>query len=162
MVRPVINSEKKIGQYSVTTVMSGIVSTTNIVSAVASPTGAAASVAVGSIVKAVFVELWFNTSANQPGSLVAILEKLPGSSTNVTAVDMAALNDYTNKKNVLYTTQGFVGDANANPTPFFRGWFKIPKGKQRFGLNDRLQFSVFANSSEDLEFCGLTIFKVYN
>ncbi len=105
--------------------------------------------------------MWVQGAGAQPGATTIIVEKLPGVGTNITAGEMAALDDYNNKKNIFYTTQGLVGDSNTNPAPLIRQWIKIPKGKQRFGLGDRLQFTILG-LVDDIEFCGLAIYKAYN
>ncbi len=107
------------------------------------------------------MELWVMAAGAQPGATTVIVEKLPGPATNISAGDMANLHDYNNKKNIFYTTQGLVGDSNTNPAPLIRQWIKIPKGKQRFGLNDRLNFTILG-LVDDIEYCGLSIFKAYN
>ncbi len=160
MVRPIINSEKKIIQFSLATAAFGLAVTKNIALAKTSPT-VAVDVAVGSVIKAVYLELWVMAESAQPGATTVILEKLPGVGTNITAAEMAALDDYNNKKNIFFTTQGLVGDSNTNPSPLIRQWIKIPKSKQRFGLTDRLQFTILG-LIDNIEFCGLAIYKVYN
>ncbi len=114
----------------------------------------------GSVIKAVYVEMWLLAGSQQPGSITVTLEKLIGSSTTMTFLESSQLFTYSNKKNILYCTQGITPDANGNPIPFLRGWFKIPKGKQRFGLNDRLLLNISANV-EDCTFCGQFVYKAY-
>ncbi len=79
-----------------------------------------------------------------------------------TFTNMTTLDSYANKKNVLFTTQGILGENSANPTPVFRGWIKIPRGKQRFGLDDRLRLNIAAIGAADIIGCGLTVYKSYN
>ena len=123
--------------------------------------GASASnakeVAVGTIVKAIYVEVWGHASSAQPGTVTILVERLPGGNTNPTDAELADLHTYANKKNILYVTQGVTGDSNTNPTPWIRQWILIPKGKQRFGLGDRLQLTIRAISN-DFEWCGLNIY----
>ncbi len=71
------------------------------------------------------------------------------------------LGAYPNKKNILYTTQGILADANdGGPTiPLIRGWIKIPKGKQRMGLDDRIVVNITAVGA--LRLCGISTFKEY-
>ncbi len=76
----------------------------------------------------------------------------------MTFTNSATLDSYTNKKNLLYITQGVSPDANGNPVPVLRQWFKIPKGKQRFGLADALILNLSANV-EDMTHCGVFIYK---
>ncbi len=161
MARAIINSEKRIIQHSPTIANFGDNATVGLATAAQLESTSNSIVAIGSVIKAVYVELWVLATGNQPGSTTVIVEKVPGPATNITAVEMADLNKYNNKKNIFYTTQGLTPSDGANPVPLIRQWIKIPKGKQRFGLNDRLQFSILALSA-DVEFCGLSIYKVYN
>ena len=116
--------------------------------------------AQGGIVKAFYVELWIVAEGNQVGSFTVTIEKVPAGANLMTKAQSADLWSYPNKKNVLYTSQGLIGDQNTNPVPVIRQWFAVPKGKQRFGLEDRLVLSVAANA-ENIQFCGNTIYKVY-
>ncbi len=163
MVRPIINSEKRIVQTSLTQVTAGNVA--NVTLAIAKQDPLATSpqdVKVGTSIKAIFVEYWFIGSAAQPPTVTATISKIPGGVPVPDALQMQDLNGWNNKKNILKTTQGFVGDSNTNPVPLFREWIKIPKGKQRFGISDRIVLSVKAIVTDDVEFCGVAVFKAYN
>ena len=161
-MRPIINSEKRIVQTTKTTTMQGAVQTITYVNANQSPTGGNPNqVAVGTVVKAIYCEVWINGDGAQPPTVTVTLEKLIGDSSFPDFASMANLNVYTNKKNILECHQGLVGDSNANPVPFFRHWVKIPKGKQRFGNGDKLVLTISA-ITENIEMCGLAIFKAYN
>ncbi len=159
MVRPTVNSEKHFRQLPINEEVAGTIRNIQLIRAVADPT-TSSEVRVGAIVKAVFVEIWLLSGTSQPGSTTVTLEKQMGNQTNMTFLECATLHDYPNKKNVLYTTQGLTPDANGNPVPFMRMWYKIPKGKQRFGLEDNLQLNLCANV-EGLTSCGVIIFKEY-
>ncbi len=74
------------------------------------------------------------------------------------AGDAAALNAYDNKKNIIYTQIGLISDNLTYPMNVIKGWFKIPKGKQRMGLNDRWNLNIFAQSN-GITGCGMFIFK---
>jgi len=116
-------------------------------------------VAEGSNIKAVFIEMWLQNSAND-GHAVVVLEKATDDNVGPTFTEMAALFSYKNKKNILFTHEGLTSnDGVGNPIPVIRQWFKIPKGKQRFGLGDRLVLSISNPSSNNLNRCGLMIFK---
>lgn len=116
----------------------------------------------GSVVKAVFVERWLlGAIAANHTSFVIICEKAAGGQPNITFTQMAALNAYPNKKNILWTSQGLLGDNQTNAVPIIRDWVRIPKGKQRFGLNDQFRISIAAIGADDLFGCGVTIFKSY-
>ncbi len=121
-------------------------------------TGAAADVAEGSLIKAVWVEMWIQSASSQPGSVILIVEKIPAGQSTASTTQLANLNDYPNKKNVFYTTQGLVGDANTNPTPFIRQWIKIPKSKQRTGLGDNWSVTI-STIVENQNKCGAVIYK---
>ncbi len=162
MVRPVINSEKHIVQFPVTQVIAGAIGGQTIVQGTDDINPVVASdVAVGTVVKAVYLELWIMGGGAQPGSMNVIVEKRPSSSPIPTVADMNALNTYDNKKNIFEQHQGLVGDSNTNPTPFYRGWIAIPKGKQRIGRGDLIGF-ILNFQVETTEFCGIAIFKAYN
>ncbi len=159
MVRPTINSEKHYAQRSVTTIEFGTVTNFVIASAVAAPS-TPTHVRVGATIKAVFVEMWSNGTDAQQTSTIQVLEKLVGTQPFMVAADITDLHDYGNKKNCLQVSQGLIGDSNSNPMALFRGWINIPKGKQRFGLGDRLVLNLIGLTS-DLDVCGLFIYKEY-
>jgi len=160
LVRAVINSEKHIVPRSLFTIDAGSVQTFDIAIGENDRT-ASAHVRVGSLVKAVYVEMWYLASGSQPIVQTSTIEKLNSGLTAVTQPQMANLNDYDNKKNILYTTQGIVGDANTNPSPLLRQWIPIPKGKQRMGQGDRIVLNIMTlgEAQNDLEVCGIYIFK---
>ncbi len=104
--------------------------------------------------------MWLLAGSQQPGSFQLTLEKISSNAPDMTHNDSTLLHDYGNKKNILYTTQGLVGDANTNPSPLLRQWFKIPKGKQRFGLGDKLNLNL-SSFAENITSCGVIIYKEY-
>ncbi len=73
---------------------------------------------------------------------------------------MAALGDWSNKKNIFYTTMGLFNDQDADAIALFKGWIKIPKGKQRQGLEDSLKIAIFTPTI-DLHICGFCLYKEY-
>ncbi len=81
----------------------------------------------------------------------------------MTTAQMAALHDYDNKKNILFTSQALSPIDESMMIPVMRGWYKIPKGKQRMGLGDQLKISIRNNNATaiDVNFCGLVIYKEY-
>ncbi len=162
MVRPTINSIKHIPQLSLANTAAGALTTSNVVKTVANPDGTAAiEVRVGSIIKAIYVEMWIRGSdAGVGSSYVYIVEKAPAAVPAVTVAQMADLHNYPNKKNVLWSSMGLVNDDTNVATPVLRQWIKIPKGKQRFGLDDKIRLVVFAQSGSQ-DRCGFVIFKEY-
>ncbi len=161
-MKPVINSEKRIVQTTLTEVMAGAVGNINLINCVQDPTASAPQeIRAGTVVKAVYLEYWLLASSQQPSTQTLLIEKLSSGQVAVDTTQIANLNGYENKKNILETHQGLVGDANSNPIPVFRGWVKIPKGKQRFGFGDKLTLTL-KSITEDTQLCGIAIFKAYN
>lgn len=163
MVRPTVNSQKHILQSSLFSVAG--TSIVNVVPLIVdeSPAGTQ-QVAVGTTVKAIYCEYWVQGEATQPTTVNITVEKLESGAANMTFIQSQDLFGYSNKKNIFYTTQGIVGDANSNPIPFLRMWIKIPKGKQRFGLGDSLVVNIacITPDPDGLEVCGMALYKAYN
>ncbi len=118
----------------------------------------------GSVIKAVHLDFWVmnNGATGTSTQFVAILEKVVANQTAATVTNLANLQAYPNKKNILNSFQGNLA-ANidgANSTTYMQGWFAIPKGKQRFGAGDSLILSV-VSVGQDVEICGMTTYKEY-
>ncbi len=121
-----------------------------------------ADVVEGSLVKACYIELWLksNATAGNEVKFQLVIEKVIGNQAPITFTQMNNLMTYPNKKNVFFVSQGVLGDLTTASLPIVRNWFKIPKGKQRFGLDDELFVSVSAtNATADV--CGIFVFKEY-
>jgi len=154
-----IHSEKHIVQATLTSVpISTVVSSTIVAVNQDGSVTTPPTVSVGTDVSAVYVEIWVLGEGQQPTTITAIVYKTPAGATDIGNTDMANLHSYPNKKNIFYTTQGIVGDANSTPIPIIRQWIKIPKGKSRFGLGDRLVFSM-RGITETTEYCGQFTYK---
>ncbi len=163
-MRAVIKSKKHIFQISQSTVAQTAAVITTIVEAKEGTGTTPAVVEEGAIVKACYVEFWVSQdSASVVGSYTLVLYKNPGGNANANTTALAALHDYDNKKNILFTAQGLLTPTDGGQVPVLRGWYKIPKGKQRFGLGDKLEVSIRNNNatSIDINFCGLAIYKEY-
>ncbi len=160
-----INTEKHIKQISLTPVAIGAVGGEELVKAVAvADKNLVKEVRQGAVVKAIYIELWIQSAVDTGlGQVTAIVEKTSLDDVGATATDfVTGLFAYNNKKNILYTTQGLTPTLTTNnPQNFLKGWLKIPKGKQRFGLGDTLQLRIHA-LGEALQFCGVAIFKEYS
>jgi len=162
MVRPVVHSIKHYVQFSLTTVVAGTPQQILLVSAVARDANDSVfEVDEGSIVKAIYLEIWLRAGSTTPSSGQMVVFKQPADSSNPSAADMAALGDWDNKKNVFYTTMGLYNDQDADAIAAFKGWIKIPKGKQRMGLGDAIRVAVFAPTI-DLHSCGFSTYKEYS
>ncbi len=161
-MRPIVNSNKHYVQVSLASITAANQLNTTIATAKDVPaSGNASQVRSGSVIKAVFVEMWVRGGETSPGSVLITLEKVPGSGTLPTFAEHVALHTYDNKKNILYHTQGLTNNNTADAIPFVRGWFKIPKGKQRFGLDDTLNLGIAAQALDSIV-CGFMTYKEYN
>ncbi len=164
-MRPIIQSKKHIVQIAQFNVAQAATTQVTLVEALEAPSTAPSVVGEGAIVKAVFVELWLgNASSTVVGSYTCVIVKNPGGTNNPNSAALAALHDYTNKKNVLYTSQALVPPTDGGQVAVLRNWIKVPKGKQRFGLGDKLQLAVRNNNltSVDVNGCGLAVYKEYS
>ena len=157
-MRPIIHSKKHINQFTLTNVAFGTSLPANVAVAVENPSGVAEEVEVGSQVKAVYVEFWLIGDDNTVSTHVLTVEKRVAGQDAMTHIQSLTLHTYPNKKNIFYTTQGILGDMNTNPIPVVRQWIKIPKGKQRMGLGDRIVVN-FSAITGDHQLCGETIYK---
>ncbi len=161
-MRPIIQSKKHINQISQATVGQGLAVSTTFIQALEGAPSTPSHVAEGAIVKACYVEFWVSQdSASVVGSYTVVLFKDPGNNAGMTTANMAALHDYDNKKNILFTAQGLLTPNDGGQIPVLRGWYKIPKGKQRMGLGDTMKVTIRNNNATaiDVNFCGLVIYK---
>ncbi len=162
MVRPVVHSTKHYVQNSIATITAGAKLDIIIATAVSTAgKNLPNEVEEGAIVKACYLEQWLRASEVSPGSYVAALYKVPGGGSAFSTAQMAALMTAENKKNILWTGQGLVNDQDADAIAMLRGWYKIPKSKQRFGFGDELVLTIFAQGAIDMVVCGFATYKEY-
>ncbi len=161
-MRPVIHSQKHYVQITRSSVSTVSNNNERLINAVAvSNKNLVDEVEEGATVKAVYVELWVLDTGND-GSHIVILSKPPQDNAGPVFSNMNALGNYNNKKNILFTHQGLSpNDGVGDPQMVMRGWYKIPKSKQRFGLGDSLVLSITNNSLNDLDYCGFATYKEY-
>ncbi len=158
-MKPVINTEKHIVQVSLNTITAGTILNLVFATAVNVATASLSEVREGSIIKAIYLEMWIATNDSSMGTAIVTLEKVEGSdATLMTSGESAGLGSYTNKKNVFHTQMGLTPSDSQYPMASVKGWFKIPKGKQRFGLGDRIVLNVHGQSSS-LQMCGFGLYK---
>jgi len=161
MVRPMVHSVKHYVQFSIATVTGGAVTSLAIANAVAPDAVTDVDEVVeGSGVKAVYLEIWLRSASTTAASGQMIVYKLQGDATNPSTTDMAALGDWDNKRNIFYTTMGLFNDVDSSAIAAFKGWIKIPKGKQRMGLGDDINLSIFS-PTVDMHVCGFATYKEY-
>ncbi len=159
-MRPIIHSIKHLVQVPFNPILTGTAESDIIIDATQRGSATASNqVDEGATVKAVYIEMWTQNSAND-GHEIAILEKLDQNASGATFSEMANLFAYNNKKNILWTHQGLTSnDGVGNPIPIIRQWVKIPKGKQRFGFEDKFVLTISNPSSNTLNRCGCMIYK---
>ncbi len=159
-MKPVIHTVKHIVQSPIDQITPGTRENITICQAVESTVAnLSTEVEEGALVKAIFVEMWLENQSNL-GHSVIILEKVTQGGAGATFANMGNLFSYLNKKEILYTHEGLTAnDAIGNPLPVIRQWFKIPKGKQRMGLGDRMVLTISNPSANDLNRCGMFIYK---
>ncbi len=160
-MRPTINSEKHYVQTSLTGIVGGAQLSVVLVDGEVTPGATPDHVRVGAIVKAVYVEMWTVSAEAVVGTVLLTLYKKPSGEANMTTAQAGALHTYSNKRNILYHTQGVFGNNATEGVPWMRQWFKIPKGKQRFGLNEQLILNIFPQGTIDVNVCGFTVYKEY-
>ncbi len=161
-LRAPINTIKHYVPQTSTLLTSGNIVNNTLAEAVVAPaTSFTFEVREGSLIKAIYVERWL-VGAGVTGTVSAFtltVEKKRVSETDMTVAQSLNLQGYPNKKNILYTTQGILSTTidGATTIPVIRGWIKIPKGKQRFGLAD--QIMVNTSTVGDLRLCGISTYK---
>ncbi len=158
-MRAPIQSLKHYVQMSLATAAAGAAVNTIIVLAAETVGASAANVRIGAIVKAIYVELWVRGETNQGAFQVAIGKASAGDA-GPTFTEIGNMHDFNQKNNVFYFSQGLSTDSNTFPTPVYKGWIKIPKGKQRMALGERW-YIVVAGLALAVEFCGTVIYKEY-
>ncbi len=163
MVRPMVHSTKHYVQTSISLVTGGAKAEVSVIDAVAvSDKDALNEVEEGSSVKAVYFEHWLKAAeASNISSFTFAIYKAPSGLAAFSVGQLAALGNADNKKNVLYTSQGLLNTEASQATNVIKGWIKIPKSKQRFGLGDKLFLSISAVAI-DVRHCGLAIYKEYS
>ncbi len=159
-----INTIKHYVQHPNSQVSTGGVLNVNLVlGKVAPATATTADVIQGAVIKNVYIEFWLggDDSIGVESQFVLTIEKKRESETDPTNASMLNLMSYANKKNIFYTTQGIIPAMldGGMSIPAFRGWIKVPRGKQRFGLDDTLIISVAAVGA--LCVCGFATYKEY-
>ncbi len=164
-MRPPIHSVKHYVGQTITSVLSATMLNIEVINAVIAPAAANANeVPEGSVIKAVYIEMWTlnDAASGVAASFNFTLERSTIDIPDMTLAEALNLTAYTNKKNVLYVTQGALAAAKDGGAsiPMMRQWFKIPKGKQRFGLGDQLKLNL-ASLANNIDICGIFVYKAY-
>ncbi len=164
-MKAVIKSVKHYVQHSNSAIASGAAINLTIIKAVVNTAlpVAVSDVLEGSIIKAVYIETWIKgTGASDADTQFNMaIYKNPGGSNNMVYSDTLNMMAYDNKKNILFATQGVIGGVGGGQSMSpLRQWIKIPKGKQRFGVGDKLQV-IISTTGEGMQHCGLNVYKEY-
>ncbi len=163
MLSPIMAIKHYVHQ-TILSIVSGNIANIVIVDAAVAPANVASNdVLEGSVIKAVYIEMWYAASGatTTESSFTMTVEKISSNGPAMTFTNSSNLGAYLNKKNILYSTQGVLGtvlDGNQSQ-PLLRQFILIPKGKQRFGAGDRLAVNV--SSVGNSEICGLFTYKEY-
>ncbi len=163
MVRPMVHSQKHYVQTSIASILGGATLGVVLVDAVAvSDKNSVSEVEEGSNVKAIYCEYWLKAGeASNLCTHVTAIYKAPAGASGATFAEMAALGNFDNKKNILFTSQGLLNTEGSQATNILHQWIKIPKSKQRFGLGDRILLTVSASATSDVDICGFSLYKEY-
>lgn len=164
MLAPINSVKHYFQRFATTLVGAAIVNEVIVDAVVASAVNLPNEVLEGSIVKAVYVEIWMvGLDLEGIQSVFNItLEKVPSNAPPMTNAQSVTLMTYPNKKNILYTTQGIIGSSvGSNTIPIIKQWFAIPKGKQRFGLGDELRLNFSNIGGGSYQICGFYVYKEY-
>ncbi len=162
---PVINSNKHYVTRSNVVIASSGIRNDVIANAVVAPANSATNeVEEGSIVKAVYIELWIvgSGAVGTIGQYNLAIEKKPANAPVMTFTNSVNLGSYLNKKNILFAAQANITSVldGGLPIPVFRQWILIPKGKQRMGLGDDIVVNTSATGQE-IQLCGLFTYKEF-
>ncbi len=86
--------------------------------------------------------------------------KNPGN--NLTPPNITAAGATFTKKFIYAMGTGLVGNqANGQPGYLIRGWFKVPGQYRRMGAGDRIQFLIRNDTAQNLNVCGIFVYKWY-
>jgi len=162
-LRPPIHSVKHYKQITRSTVATVARNTETLITAVEqTASNLENEVQEGSVIKAVYVELWLLSDGNDGADIVTLV-KASANLTGPNFTNMNSLFTYVEKKNILFTHQGLsANDGISAPIVVMRGWYKIPKSKQRFGLGDKLLLTIANLGVNTLNYCGFATYKEYS
>ncbi len=163
-MRPVINSVKHIVQLTPTLVAALAVGKITIAEGKAladiDTVLSASDVRAGAVIKAVYCELWIAGDGTEQSSSTWCFKKRSAGDGNMTFAEINAMQGFPGKNTILMSGQGIVPSQGQYPMAIFKGWIKVPKGKQRIALGDQLEI-VVSSIADGIRMCGLFIFKEY-
>ncbi len=161
-LQPSINTIKHYVQQENAQVASGAVRQVVLVEAVSQSAAGSTpdNVLEGSHVKTIFIEAWVKSfaAAGEDTKFQYCIEKVPAAQTPITFTQMNNLASYPNKKNILFFSQGVIGDLTTQSIPISRQWHDIPTTKHRMGLGDKVVTTLSATAAV-IQNCGFAIYK---
>ncbi len=155
-----INSIKHYVPTASLVVATGAILNKKLVNAIVAPAITSSfSVIQGAVIKAIYIEYWLssNEAIGSETQFVLTIEKKREQEPDMTHTQSLNLGSYPNKKNIFYITQGIV--TSSQSVPVIRQYVLLPKGKQRFGLEDELMANIAAVGG--LQVCGISTYKEY-
>ncbi len=161
--RPVIDSNKNIVS-AFTALADGTKLNVTIAEAQDSATLAVSKdVERGCVIKAIWIEFWISATAVVAPAVTngidCYLWKNPGS--NLTSPTPGTEGTSNEKRFIFRVWKGLIGTRTEGFEPYtFKGWIKIPKGKQRMAANDLWQI-VLLSSGVNAIFCHKFVYKWY-
>ncbi len=159
-MKATINSLKHYVPIPLSTATSGARVLTPLAVAIEVPGTDAQNVRIGAVVKAIYIELWVRAGSTSPGNYIIVFGKGSAGSGGPTFGEMANMHDFNEKSDVLFISQALTNDQDADAIPVMRGWYKIPKGKQRMAIGQQWYVGVSAPAI-DVIFCGQVVYKEY-
>ncbi len=156
-LRP-INSVKNIVDGTFLTVAAATVTTVQLATAVNTYAGGVADVPIGAKVSSIYLFLQIQQQAVN-SNVDWYIFKNPGNTIAAPAVP-GATGGSPMRKWILHEEKGIPGPVNNGSPPLtFRGVIRIPKGKQRWGEDDRLTIRMRGAAAYDA--CVKCIYKFY-
>ncbi len=117
----------------------------------------------GCSIKAIWIEFWVSATAEAAVGIThgidMYLFKNPGS--NLTSPIPGTEGSSNEKRFIFKVWKGLIGARTQGFQPYsWKGWIKIPKGKQRMAVNDIWQL-VFQSTGVNVLVCHKFVYKWY-
>ena len=103
-----IHSKKHYVQVTLSSVAAGAIANEVLADGIEGAATLPEHVEEGAVIKAIYIEFWVTQATSSIGSITCAMYKLPGAASAAATADLAALHDWDNKKNILFTQQGLT------------------------------------------------------
>ncbi len=157
MYKRPVNSVKNILDGTFLGVAAGVITTADVITNVNTYAGGAIEVPTGAVIRGIylFVQIQPQAVASQVDMYVGKFP--PGSVLPVPG----ATGGNVNRRFILHEEKGIPGAANnGSPPHTFRGYVKLPRGRQRIGETDRIVVRISSATAYDA--CVKSIYKWYS